>query len=85
MTPQSIYLEGTLPHESQILVSDAETTTSEEILGNDTDDQDHSDDSGGHHDEPAIVLSSKMTLSLISLDPVNRVQLVIDDDEVGTD
>lgn len=56
VTPQEIYLEGTLPHESQILVSDAE-----ERLEEDPNDE---DDGQG----PAIILSSKMTLSLISLD-----------------
>ncbi|XP_059614901.1 uncharacterized protein LOC132260650 isoform X2 [Phlebotomus argentipes] len=53
--PQSIFLEGALPHESQILVADAAVT--EENV--ETEDE----------DEGAIVLSSKMTLSLISLDP----------------
>lgn len=53
VTPQEIFLEGTLPHESQILVSDAE-----ERLEEDTNEE----------DGPAIILSSKMTLSLISLD-----------------
>lgn len=53
---QEIYLEGTLPHESQILVSDSEERVEEE-----------SNDEGA-----AIILSSKMTLSLISLDPVNK-------------
>lgn len=55
MTPQAIYLEGTLPNESQILVSDAEQHVEEE--------PNEGDDEG-----PAIILSSKMTLSLISLD-----------------
>lgn len=57
MTPQEIYLEGTLPHESQILVADAEERLEEEP-------NDGEDDGEG----PAIILSSKMTLSLISLD-----------------
>lgn len=85
--PQSIFLEGALPHESQILVSDSQTTPegvyNEEVNGN--------------SDEPAVrqfiycnlkkwienqsphaftlsqvILSSKMTLSLINLDPVNN-------------
>lgn len=55
MTPQEIYLEGTLPHESQILVSDAEERVEEEPNEEDG-------------ESPAIILSSKMTLSLISLD-----------------
>ncbi|XP_055310493.1 uncharacterized protein LOC129573666 isoform X5 [Sitodiplosis mosellana] len=60
--PQSIFLEGALPHESQILVSDSQTTPegvyNEEVNGN--------------SDEPAVILSSKMTLSLINLDPVSN-------------
>lgn len=85
--PQSIFLEGALPHESQILVADSQTTPegvyNEEVNGN--------------SDEPAVkliykivnnfpaeqkytdpilvlqvILSSKMTLSLINLDPVNN-------------
>lgn len=55
MAPQAIYLEGTLPHESQILVSDSEERLEEEP----------SEEEG---EGPAIILSSKMTLSLISLD-----------------
>lgn len=54
IAPQEIYLEGTLPHESQILVSDSEQRLEEELNDEDGD--------------PAIILSSKMTLSLISLD-----------------
>ncbi|XP_055687868.1 resistance to inhibitors of cholinesterase protein 3 isoform X5 [Lutzomyia longipalpis] len=53
--PQSIFLQGALPHESQILVADSAVT--EENI--ETDDEENG----------AIVLSSKMTLSLISLDP----------------
>ncbi|XP_055707951.1 resistance to inhibitors of cholinesterase protein 3 isoform X5 [Phlebotomus papatasi] len=53
--PQSIFLEGALPHESQILVADS-AVTEENVETEDEED-------GG------IVLSSKMTLSLISLDP----------------
>lgn len=55
VAPQAIYLEGTLPHESQILVSDSEERLEEEP----------SEEEG---EGPAIILSSKMTLSLISLD-----------------
>lgn len=55
VTPQAIYLEGTLPSESQILVSDAEQHVEEEP-------------NEGEDEGPAIILSSKMTLSLISLD-----------------
>lgn len=82
--PQSIFLEGALPHESQILVSDSHTTP--EGVYDD-------DDVNGNADEPAVnyeiievkekqsiesdfgfqvILSSKMTLSLINLDPVNN-------------
>ncbi|XP_031620552.1 chromatin-remodeling ATPase INO80 isoform X2 [Contarinia nasturtii] len=60
--PQSIYLEGALPHESQILVSDSKTTP-EGV---------YNEDVNGNSDEPAVILSSKMTLSLINLDPVNN-------------
>lgn len=59
VAPQAIYLEGTLPHESQILVSDSEERLEEEP----------SEEDG---EGPAIVLSSKMTLSLISLDKEDR-------------
>jgi len=55
--PQSIYLEGALPSQSQLLVSESETqavAVDPEDLGSDTD--------------APIVLSGKMTLSLISLD-----------------
>jgi len=56
--PQSIYLEGALPHESQILVADSQTTP-------------ESVEPTENADEPAVILSSKMTLSLINLDPTN--------------
>jgi hypothetical protein len=55
--PQSIYLEGALPSQSQLLVSESETQAvamDPEDLGFDTD--------------APVVLSGKMTLSLISLD-----------------
>lgn len=42
--PQSIFLEGSLSHESQILVADSETRT-EEIIDDDFD---------GTEDEPAV-------------------------------
>lgn len=64
--PQSIYLQGALPHESQILVSDAETYA-EEIVDDDLD---------GTADDPAVVLSGKMTLSLINLDHIERDALI---------
>lgn len=50
--PQSIYLEGALPAQSQLLVSESATETETEVVNSD----------------PAVVLSGKMTLSLISLD-----------------
>ncbi|XP_055916492.1 resistance to inhibitors of cholinesterase protein 3 isoform X5 [Eupeodes corollae] len=56
--PQSIYLEGSLGHDSQILVADSETRT-EEVFDKEL---------NGSPEEPAVVLSSKMTLSLINLD-----------------
>ncbi|XP_022221603.1 resistance to inhibitors of cholinesterase protein 3 isoform X9 [Drosophila obscura] len=56
--PQSIYLEGALAHDSQILVADAETKC-EEV---------YDAELNGSAEEPAVILSSKMTLSLINLD-----------------
>ncbi|XP_067631657.1 uncharacterized protein RIC-3 isoform X5 [Eurosta solidaginis] len=56
--PQSIYLEGALSHESKILVADSEVKT-EEV---------YDQELNGSPEEPAVVLSSKMTLSLINLD-----------------
>ncbi|PNF40069.1 hypothetical protein B7P43_G11521 [Cryptotermes secundus] len=55
--PQSIYLEGALPSQSQLLVSESETqavAVDPEDLASDTD--------------APVILSGKMTLSLISLD-----------------
>lgn len=59
MDAKEIYLEGTLPHESQILVSDSEQCVEEE-------------ESNEDGEAPAIILSSKMTLSLINLDKNDR-------------
>ncbi|KAL5288147.1 hypothetical protein ACFFRR_008786 [Megaselia abdita] len=56
--PESIYLEGSLPPKSQILVADSETHT-EEVTDQEL---------NGSAEEPAVILSSKMTLSLINLD-----------------
>lgn len=56
--PQSIYLEGALAHESQILVTDSEIKA-EKVYDKEL---------NGSPEEPAVVLSSKMTLSLINLD-----------------
>ncbi|XP_032590222.1 resistance to inhibitors of cholinesterase protein 3 isoform X14 [Drosophila grimshawi] len=56
--PQSIYLEGALAHDSQILVADSQTRR-EEVYDTEL---------NGSIDEPAVILSSKMTLSLINLD-----------------
>ncbi|BFG04821.1 uncharacterized protein DMAD_03690 [Drosophila madeirensis] len=56
--PQSIYLEGALAHDSQILVTDAQTKR-EEV---------YDAELNGSAEEPAVILSSKMTLSLINLD-----------------
>ncbi|XP_049819320.1 uncharacterized protein LOC109608273 isoform X2 [Aethina tumida] len=49
--PQEIFLEGALPAQSQLLVSDSTTEAESEVGEND-----------------AVVLASKMTLSVISLD-----------------
>ncbi|XP_037896281.1 uncharacterized protein LOC119641587 isoform X3 [Glossina fuscipes] len=59
--PQSIYLEGILAHESQILVADSEIKQ-EKV---------YDAELNGSADEPAVVLSSKMTLSLINLDSIS--------------
>ncbi|KRG05242.1 uncharacterized protein LOC6580655 isoform X11 [Drosophila mojavensis] len=56
--PQSIYLEGALAHDSQILVADSQTKR-EEVYDSEL---------NGSSEEPAVILSSKMTLSLINLD-----------------
>ncbi|XP_062132273.1 resistance to inhibitors of cholinesterase protein 3 isoform X8 [Drosophila sulfurigaster albostrigata] len=56
--PQSIYLEGALAHDSQILVADSQTKR-EEVYDSEL---------NGSEEEPAVILSSKMTLSLINLD-----------------
>ncbi|XP_058981688.1 uncharacterized protein LOC101890476 isoform X2 [Musca domestica] len=61
--PQSIYLEGSLAHDSQILVSDSEIKQ-EEV---------YDAELNGSAEEPAVILSSKMTLSLINLD--NKTEL----------
>ncbi|XP_068083777.1 uncharacterized protein RIC-3 isoform X5 [Anabrus simplex] len=55
--PQAIFLEGALPSQSQVLVSDSEIQAlpvDPSEVGSDTD--------------PPVILSGKMTLSLISLD-----------------
>lgn len=53
-------MEGTLPHDSKILVSDSEEHLEE------------GEPSAEDGEGPAIILSSKMTLSLISLDHEDR-------------
>lgn len=77
---QDIYLEGKLPHESKILVSDAETTTERFVKKRGEEEDAESGDL-----EPAVVLSSKMTLSLISLDPQDRVEAVHESTSTNTD
>lgn len=54
--PNTIYLEGELPHNCDVLVEDSETLEEELI---DDDEEEH-----------AIVLSGKVTLSLIGHDQV---------------
>lgn len=51
--PQSIYLEGALPHESQILVADAETV-SEGV---------YNEELNGNAEEPAVSISCPLSLS----------------------
>ncbi|XP_021938613.1 uncharacterized protein LOC110839082 isoform X9 [Zootermopsis nevadensis] len=66
--PQSIYLEGALPSQSQLLVSESETQAvmvDPEDLESDTD--------------APVILSGKMTLSLISLDAA----LAAEDEQLG--
>lgn len=57
-----------MPHDSHILVSDSEVIT-ENV---------ESDGVDGDDEEPAVVLSSKMTLSLISRDPVGGDAKVVE-------
>ena len=64
--PQSIYLEGALPSQSQLLVSDSET----QAVAVDPEELDI--------DAP-VILSGKMTLSLISLEAA----LAAEDEELG--
>ncbi|XP_036223625.2 uncharacterized protein RIC-3 isoform X5 [Bactrocera oleae] len=70
--PQSIYLEGALAHESQILVTDSEIKT-EEVYDKEL---------NGSLEEPAVVLSSKMTLSLINLDTSHENKYVENQPEI---
>lgn len=57
--PQSIFLEGALPHESQILVSDSQTTP-EGV---------YDEESNDNPDEPAVSVDVKQfTFSSISID-----------------
>ncbi|XP_065369377.1 uncharacterized protein RIC-3 isoform X7 [Calliphora vicina] len=58
--PQEIYLEGSLAHDSQILVAESETKQ-EKV---------YDAELNGSPEEPAVILSSKMTLSLINLDNI---------------
>jgi hypothetical protein len=55
---KSIYLEGELPHDPQILVSATETETRMERMSHYAKDV---------ADDEAVILSGKMTISLISL------------------
>ncbi|PSN36076.1 hypothetical protein C0J52_06704 [Blattella germanica] len=64
--PQSIYLEGALPSQSQLLVSDSET----QAVAVDPEELDM--------DAP-VILSGKMTLSLISL----HAALAAEDEQLG--
>ncbi|XP_037946859.1 uncharacterized protein LOC119678853 isoform X8 [Teleopsis dalmanni] len=70
--PQSIYLEGSLAHESQILVADSETKTTEV----------YDEELNGSPEEPAVVLSSKMTLSLINLDALQKNETKDDKNDI---
>lgn len=56
--PKPIYLEGALPSQCELLVTDSETQA--ENIQEDAD--------------AAVVLSGKMTLSLISLDQIPAVR-----------
>ncbi|XP_068143924.1 uncharacterized protein RIC-3 isoform X8 [Drosophila tropicalis] len=61
--PQSIYLEGALAHEGQILVADSQIKR-EEV---------YDAELNGSSEEPAVILSSKMTLSLINVDSNQQI------------
>lgn len=55
--PTSIYLEGALPPQCELLVTDSETQAEK-----------------SEDDDDAVVLSGKMTLSVISLDQIPAVR-----------
>lgn len=60
---KSIFLEGELPHDPQILVSATETETKTERISNYAKDV---------ADDEAVILSGKMTISLISYNDEDR-------------
>uniref|UniRef100_A0A6M2DZL8 Putative ric3 acetylcholine receptor chaperone isoform p n=1 Tax=Xenopsylla cheopis TaxID=163159 RepID=A0A6M2DZL8_XENCH len=66
LVPQSIFLEGTLPHQSQLLVAESETHTETLPEQNDA------------PDDPPVILSGKMTLSVINLDNTENVESQLD-------
>lgn len=57
--PKPIYLEGALPPQCELLVTDSET---------------QAENSSQENTNDAVVLSGKMTLSLISLDQIPVVR-----------
>jgi len=71
---KSIFLEGELPHDPQILVSATETETKMERMSNYTKDV---------ADDEAVILSGKMTISLISYNDEDK-NGADEDDHVAT-
>lgn len=70
---KSIFLEGELPHDPQILVSATETETKTERMSN------YSKDVA---DDEAVILSGKMTISLISYSEEDKNG--VEDEHVAT-
>ena len=68
---KSIYLEGELPHDPQILVSATETETKTERMSNYAKDV---------ADDETVILSGKMTISLISLTNNDEEKNDVDDE-----
>jgi hypothetical protein len=72
---KSIFLEGELPHDPQILVSATETETKMERMSHYAKDV---------ADDEAVILSGKMTISLISLTNNEEEKNGVDDDHSTT-
>lgn len=72
---KSIFLEGELPHDPQILVSATETETKTERMSNYAKDV---------ADDETVILSGKMTISLISYNNEEEKNGVVEEDHVST-